>query len=235
MVSKSHSKKEIDEKQRLNQLASNIREKFNAYKFGELEHTMKMERKFKPLVQLQEKSKARNDSQTKTEEEEEELFCLKRGKNGKLSIGTKASPGSSSDSEKTYSEKADFTKPIFKTGVNQEEQESDPDDYDSDDSRAMPPTLRKWFDDWSGDDIPLSYHKNDKTLGKGLWMKVIKPSDKMKTSYTYWDNPNELVDRLVLLNASREAGNTNVVNEINSIVEELREAGYISSSKKRKL
>ncbi|XP_063635196.1 uncharacterized protein LOC134805942 [Cydia splendana] len=47
------------------------------------------------------------------------------------------------------------------------------------------------------------------------------------TGYVYWDDPNELVDRLKLLIASRDAGNTGLENEIISIVEELREAGII--------
>ena len=45
--------------------------------------------------------------------------------------------------------------------------------------------------------------------------------------YVYWDDPNELVDRLHLLTAERSAGNPSHVNEIHSIIEELREAGYI--------
>lgn len=46
--------------------------------------------------------------------------------------------------------------------------------------------------------------------------------------YVYWDNPNELVDRLKLLIASRDAGNTGLDNEIISIIEELRESKVIS-------
>ncbi|EZA53516.1 hypothetical protein X777_07026 [Ooceraea biroi] len=45
--------------------------------------------------------------------------------------------------------------------------------------------------------------------------------------YVHWDNPNELVDRLRLLNASRQAGNNSHDNEMLSIIEELREAGLI--------
>ena len=45
--------------------------------------------------------------------------------------------------------------------------------------------------------------------------------------YVYWDDPNELVDRLKLLVAEQEAGNNFHTNEINSIIEELREAGYL--------
>lgn len=41
--------------------------------------------------------------------------------------------------------------------------------------------------------------------------------------YEYFDDPNELCDRLRLLVSSRMAGNTNHMQEINSIVEELRE------------
>ena len=45
--------------------------------------------------------------------------------------------------------------------------------------------------------------------------------------YIYWDNPNELVERLKLLLASTSAGNNSHQNEINSIIEELREANII--------
>lgn len=46
-------------------------------------------------------------------------------------------------------------------------------------------------------------------------------------NYTYWDDPNELVDRLRLLLASQSAGHTNHNNEIISIIEELHEAKII--------
>lgn len=45
--------------------------------------------------------------------------------------------------------------------------------------------------------------------------------------YVYWDNINELVDRLRLLIASQAAGNTSHNNEIVAIVNELKEAGVI--------
>ncbi|XP_048003424.1 uncharacterized protein LOC125239784 [Leguminivora glycinivorella] len=62
--------------------------------------------------------------------------------------------------------------------------------------------------------------------GKGLpSMKKVKRD----ISYVYWDDPNELVDRLKLLIASRDAGNTGLDNEIISIIEELREAGLINN------
>lgn len=52
--------------------------------------------------------------------------------------------------------------------------------------------------------------------------------DRKPFSYVYWDDVNELVDRLALLCASKAAGNlTAHDNEIASIVEELREAKYI--------
>lgn len=49
----------------------------------------------------------------------------------------------------------------------------------------------------------------------------------------YWDDPNELVERLRLLVASAQAGNTGVKNEILNILEELREAGFISGGGNR--
>lgn len=50
---------------------------------------------------------------------------------------------------------------------------------------------------------------------------------KSNTDLVYWDDPNEIVERLKLLIASRDAGNTNHDNEILSIIEELREANII--------
>lgn len=49
-----------------------------------------------------------------------------------------------------------------------------------------------------------------------------------KINYTYWDDPNELVDRLRLLLASSSAGHTGHNNEIISIIEELCEAKIIN-------
>lgn len=45
--------------------------------------------------------------------------------------------------------------------------------------------------------------------------------------YEYFDDPNELCERLRLLVSSRMAGNTNHMQEMNSIIEELRELNYI--------
>jgi hypothetical protein len=47
--------------------------------------------------------------------------------------------------------------------------------------------------------------------------------------YRYFDDPNELVQRLQLLHASINAGNTSLFirNEVQAIIEELQEAGYI--------
>lgn len=54
------------------------------------------------------------------------------------------------------------------------------------------------------------------------------PYDKNnRVIYEYFDDPNELCDRLRLLVSSRMAGNTNHMQEINSIIEELRELDYI--------
>jgi hypothetical protein len=66
------------------------------------------------------------------------------------------------------------------------------------------------------EEIPVSGH--------GLpSMKKVKKD----IAYVYWDDPNELVERLKLLIAARDAGNTGLGNEIISIIEELREAGIV--------
>lgn len=46
-------------------------------------------------------------------------------------------------------------------------------------------------------------------------------------AYEFYNDPNELCERLKLLIASRVAGNTNHAQVINSLVAELRESGYI--------
>lgn len=58
--------------------------------------------------------------------------------------------------------------------------------------------------------------------GKGLVTKSLSRPDPI-----YWNNVNELVDRLRLLTASAEAGSSAHKNEIINIIEELRESGFI--------
>jgi len=62
--------------------------------------------------------------------------------------------------------------------------------------------------------------------GKGLTLPMLVKPD-YKPEYIYWDHPNELVERLRLITAAYQAGNTAHSNEIMSILEELREADYI--------
>lgn len=75
---------------------------------------------------------------------------------------------------------------------------------------------------------PLLSIEPKKKSGKGLFMPhTMTLHEGNKIDYVHWDDPNELVDRLRLLNASRQAGNNAHDNEIMSIIEELREAGII--------
>lgn len=60
----------------------------------------------------------------------------------------------------------------------------------------------------------------------GNGFKIARKND--ITEYVYWDDPNELVDRLKLLDGERAAGNNNHDNEIQNILEELSERGYIT-------
>lgn len=62
--------------------------------------------------------------------------------------------------------------------------------------------------------------------GEGLIPNMMKLSSS-KSQYVYWDNANELVDRLRLLLSSRSSGHNGHDNEILSIIEELREADLI--------
>lgn len=54
-------------------------------------------------------------------------------------------------------------------------------------------------------------------------------------NFLYWDDPNELVERLELLVGERDAGHSGVDNEIISILEELKEKGIIISSRDSRL
>lgn len=75
--------------------------------------------------------------------------------------------------------------------------------------------------------IEKLFPRKSKKVGKGVrytpYMKLIDS----RVDYRHWDDPNELVDRLRLLIASKQAGNTGLDNEIISILEELKEAGII--------
>ena len=64
-------------------------------------------------------------------------------------------------------------------------------------------------------------------LGKKLGRKYTKEwiYDDNKINYIHWDDPNEIVDRLRLLEILRQTDHND--NEILSIIEELREAGLI--------
>lgn len=53
--------------------------------------------------------------------------------------------------------------------------------------------------------------------GSGILLVDSKPN------YVYYDDPNELVDRLRILLGSQQAGHTGHENEINAIIEELKE------------
>jgi hypothetical protein len=89
-----------------------------------------------------------------------------------------------------------------------------------------------------------SAHKQGYSLERQLnssrnkkYIEIIKPlftkqfrgkgMNANKSIYEYWDDPNELVDRLRLLLSSQSAGHNNHQNEIESILEELREANII--------
>lgn len=65
--------------------------------------------------------------------------------------------------------------------------------------------------------------------GSGLVNNNKMIYNKNPIDYVYWNNVNELVDRLRLLYASKQAGNTSLShnNEILSIIEELREEKVI--------
>ena len=75
---------------------------------------------------------------------------------------------------------------------------------------------------------------NENYVNEGLHVPPFKKKKIIKAygnanncQYVYWNDVNELVQRLYLLHMSKQAGNLSVVNEILNIEEELREGGYI--------
>ena len=71
--------------------------------------------------------------------------------------------------------------------------------------------------------------------------KILKPIWKKRKYYegsgvvVIPSDPNELLERLALLLASQEAGNTGVVNELVSICDELKRQGVLNSESYKKL
>ncbi|CAD6243430.1 GSCOCG00013064001-RA-CDS, partial [Cotesia congregata] len=68
------------------------------------------------------------------------------------------------------------------------------------------------------EDITIKYNKYVADFltkfGKGLPKHMIARKQRLPMDYVYWDDPNELVDRLRLLMASQAAGNPSHTNEI---------------------
>lgn len=67
--------------------------------------------------------------------------------------------------------------------------------------------------------------KQSSTVGEGIEKEFIPYNGNIV--YEYWDDPNELCARLQLLMASQSTGNSNHGQEINSIIQELREQNII--------
>lgn len=66
-----------------------------------------------------------------------------------------------------------------------------------------------------------------KNKSKKIGLPLQKQLSSKKTEYIYWNKPRELVSRLRLLWSSKMAGHSGHDNEIMSIIEELREEGFI--------
>lgn len=103
--------------------------------------------------------------------------------------------------------------------TSEEEEEEDYAVDNSPEKRKMPIPIRRSARVASRDE-PYS--------GDGLENNFIPFNPRNKIVYEYFDDPNELCDRLRLLLSSKLAGNTNHQQEINSIIEELRELGLIA-------
>lgn len=71
----------------------------------------------------------------------------------------------------------------------------------------------------------MNFHRGGSMKKPQMNYKSVNKAGKI--NHTYWDGPNELVDRLHILMLSKSVGLTGHDNEIISITEELREAKII--------
>lgn len=85
--------------------------------------------------------------------------------------------------------------------------------------------VKKLFPPKSGKGLPVMSVQHWKDVNNKT--PQLMEMSNSRVDYRHWDDPNELVDRLRLLIASKNAGNTGHSNEIISILEELQEAGII--------
>ena len=234
---------EIDDKKRLVALAESIRGKFNKFRLGETNYETQMERKFKPLLKLQaEKAKDEKSLQPTLAPFSEHLVTEDTitglrpgGDENSYNLGT-YKVHFSTDKIKVANREYPITKGLLSLLTRK-----NPRDYSDEDKERYKQMLidtkahlRKSDGKIKTSGPKVSFIKelfgveDEKQSGEGMsWIKLIKARDNIEKSYTYWDDPNELVERLYLLEASRKAGNNSVSAEIASIESELREAGYI--------
>lgn len=106
-----------------------------------------------------------------------------------------------------------------------------PEDFNDDSEYNVPGVKRSRIS------VPMaSIEKSIRKIKARKFKKIVKSGDGLERKfipysenivYEYYDDPNELCDRLRLLVSSKSAGNTNHDQEINSIIEELRERNII--------
>lgn len=239
--------KEIDDKKRLVALADSIREKYKKFRFGEANYEARMERKFKPLLKA--RPEQTDDSRATSLPFSEHLVTediitgLRRGSDeNSYNLGT-FRVYFSKDKIKVADREYPITKGLLSLLTRKK-----PLDYSDEDKEnykqmlvVTKAHLRKSDGKFKTSGPKTHFIKElfniskeegskseNQQFGEGMsWIKLIKSGDNIKKSYTYWDDPNELVERLYLLHASQKAGNNSVSAEIASIESELREAGYI--------
>ena len=309
---------EINHKLRLAELADSIRKKYNAFKYGEHDYQMKMERKYKPLIEHRQQQEQqpqpiyKNENFSKKPMEspifvdtkfEDHIYGIKVNKNGSLMLGkfpvtvsgftiivnnksyllTKGllsllAHKTPSESDYTNIDLENYKDMLIQTGAHltkrgdrlkycqgykyihvikplflretdlatsqQSELQTELknrsrilDEIEQSLSRMKKATStpsssssskfvpRKLFSVEKGEERSSSEGDSNATTSGSGFMKVIKGVKSLRGFY--WNDPNELVERLLLLHAAKAAGNTNVYNEILAIEEELREANII--------
>jgi len=72
------------------------------------------------------------------------------------------------------------------------------------------------------------FHKLAQMADVPIYARRGKKAELLCQHHHYYSNPNDLVEKLALLVASKSAGNTGVENEISEIVDELLRSEYIS-------
>lgn len=233
------------------QARENIRKKYTSLNRGHVEDVRDFAETFKPIIDpLKDLAKGKSSpdkdvvlpkSEKKSESfakpylsqvaksagKTDQKFGIRRDPTGDFLIGSEKVEIDGNDLI-IGDERYEGTKGLFELLVRKKPKNYSNDDLD---------TFKRVMDRTSAHKIGYSPREKiayDRTQKSKLIQKIFEGSGLFKTyrpnssvDFKYYDDPNELVDRLRLIWASRESGSSAHDNEIIEILSELRELGLI--------